>query len=86
MVDETALAVALASGQIGGAAVDVYSTEPPAADNPLLSLVGEPAQKLLLTPHIAGITRQSSAYLFRAAWQNVERVVVRDEPPLHRAY
>jgi phosphoglycerate dehydrogenase-like enzyme len=86
VVDEQALAVALASGQIAGAAVDVYSTEPPSADNPLLSLVGEPAQKLLLTPHIAGITRQSSAYLFRAAWQNVERVVMRDEPPLHRAY
>jgi phosphoglycerate dehydrogenase-like enzyme len=86
VVDETALAVALASGQIAGAAVDVYSTEPPTAGNPLFSLVGEPAQKLLLTPHIAGITRQSSAYLFRAAWQNVERVVMRDEPPLYRAY
>ena len=35
---------------------------------------------------LAGITRQSSAYLFRASWQNVERVVVRGEPPLHRAY
>jgi len=86
VVDEAALAVALASGQLGGAAVDVYSTEPPAADNPLLSLVGGPAQRLLLTPHIAGITRQSSAYLFRAAWQNVERVVMRGEPPLNRAF
>jgi phosphoglycerate dehydrogenase-like enzyme len=86
VVDERALAIALASGHLAGAAVDVYSTEPPDADNPLLSLVGEPAQRLLLTPHIAGITRQSSAYLFRASWQNVERVVVRGEPPLHRAY
>jgi phosphoglycerate dehydrogenase-like enzyme len=29
-----------------------------------------------LTPHIAGITRQSWTSLFRTAWQNVERVLV----------
>jgi phosphoglycerate dehydrogenase-like enzyme len=86
VVDEAALAHHLTSGQLGGAAVDVYSTEPPTADNPLLKLDGDAAQKLLLTPHIAGITRQSSALLFRTAWQNVERVLVRNEPPLNRAY
>jgi phosphoglycerate dehydrogenase-like enzyme len=86
VVDEAALAAQLKSGRLGGAAVDVYSTEPPAADNPLLMLDGEAAQKLLLTPHIAGVTRQSSAFLYRSAWQNVERVLVRHEPPLYRAY
>ena len=86
IVDEAALARHLASGHLGGAAVDVYSTEPPAADNPLLALAGEGARRLLLTPHIAGVTRQSSALLFRSAWQNVERVLVRGEPPLHRVY
>jgi len=86
VVDEPALAAALASGRPGGAAVDVYSAEPPAPDNPLLTLTGEAAQRLLLTPHIAGVTRQSSAYLFRSAWENVERVLVRNEPPLYRAY
>ena len=86
IVDETALARHLASGHLGGAAVDVYSTEPPGADNPLLTLAGEGARRLLLTPHIAGVTRQSSALLFRSAWQNVERVLVRAEPPLHRVY
>jgi phosphoglycerate dehydrogenase-like enzyme len=86
IVDEAALARHLASGHLGGAAVDVYSTEPPAADNPLLALAGEGARRLLLTPHIAGVTRQSSALLFRSAWQNVERVLARDEPPLHRVY
>jgi phosphoglycerate dehydrogenase-like enzyme len=82
VVDEAALAAQLTSGGLGGAAVDVYSTEPPAADNPLLMLEGDAAQRLLLTPHIAGVTRQSSAYLFRSAWENVERVLVRNEPPL----
>jgi phosphoglycerate dehydrogenase-like enzyme len=86
VVDEAALAAALKAGRLGGAAVDVYSTEPPTPDNPLLTLDGEARQKLLLTPHIAGVTRQSSAFLFRSAWENVERVLVRNEAPLHRAY
>jgi phosphoglycerate dehydrogenase-like enzyme len=86
IVDEAALAGSLTAGHLGGAAVDVYSTEPPPADNPLLRVSGEGAARLLLTPHIAGVTRQSSAFLFRSAWQNVERVLVHGEPPLHRAY
>ena len=45
IVEETALAEALRSGQLGGAAVDVYSREPPAASNPLLSLEGEAADR-----------------------------------------
>jgi phosphoglycerate dehydrogenase-like enzyme len=86
IVDEAALAASLSSGHLGGAAVDVYSTEPPSADNPLLTLSGEAASRLLLTPHIAGVTRQASAFLFRSAWQNVERVLVGQQPPLNRVY
>ena len=83
VVDEAALAEALHSGQLSGAAVDVYSTEPPAADNPLLGLKGDAAHRILFTPHIAGVTRQSAAYLFRAAWRNVERAVGGKEAPLY---
>jgi len=86
IVDEKALADSLRADHLGGAAVDVYSTEPPTPDNPLLTLDGEAASRLLLTPHIAGVTRQASALLFRSAWQNVERVLIAGEPPLHRAY
>jgi D-3-phosphoglycerate dehydrogenase/(S)-sulfolactate dehydrogenase len=71
VVDEPALADALASGHLGGAAVDVYSIEPPPADHPLLQLRGEAARRLLLTPHIAGVTRQSATVLLRAAWDKV---------------
>jgi phosphoglycerate dehydrogenase-like enzyme len=85
IVDEAALAAHLASGRLGGAAVDVYSTEPPGADNPLLKLEGIAAQRTLLTPHIAGVTRQSFANLFRASWENVARVL-RGEPPVNRVY
>jgi phosphoglycerate dehydrogenase-like enzyme len=81
VVDEAALADVLQSGHLGGAAVDVYSTEPPAADNPLLVLKGEAAHRILFTPHVAGVTRQSAAYLFRTAWRNVERVVSGKEAP-----
>jgi phosphoglycerate dehydrogenase-like enzyme len=81
VVDEAALAEALQSGQLGGAAVDVYSTEPPAPDNPLLAVKGEAAHRILFTPHVAGVTRQAAAYLFRTAWRNVERVVSGKEAP-----
>jgi len=86
IVDERALAESLRSGHLAGAAVDVYSSEPIAADNPLLALEGEAASRVLFTPHIAGVTRQSAAFLFKRAWENVERVVLRGEPPLHRVY
>jgi phosphoglycerate dehydrogenase-like enzyme len=81
VVDEAALATALQDGKLGGAAVDVYSTEPPAADHPLLALKGEAAQRLLCTPHIAGVTRQSTAFLCRAAWRNIERFLGGMEKP-----
>ena len=86
VVDEAALAAHLRSGHLGGAAVDVYSTEPPTADNPLLKLDCEAARRLLLTPHIAGVTRQSWGILFRSAWQNIERTLIEKVPPLNRVY
>jgi phosphoglycerate dehydrogenase-like enzyme len=86
IVDEKALADSLRAGHLGGAVVDVFSTEPPAPNNPLFTLEGDAARRLLLTPHIAGVTRQSAAFLFRTAWQNVERVVIAGQAPLHRAY
>jgi phosphoglycerate dehydrogenase-like enzyme len=86
VVDEAALAACLCSGRLGGAAIDVYSTEPPTSDNPLLKLSGEAASRLLLTPHIAGVTRQASVFLFRSAWANVERTLVHGLPPQNRVY
>jgi len=83
IVDEAALAHSLTSGHLGGAAIDVYSTEPPPPHHPLLSLRGEAARRILFTPHIAGATRQSSGFLFRSAWRNVERVLLQKEAPLY---
>jgi len=86
VVNEEALITHLNSGRLGGAAVDVYATEPPDPGNPLFALEGEAARRVLFTPHIAGVTRQSSATLFREAWANVERVLVKGESPLNRVY
>lgn len=83
IVNEKALAEMLETGRLGGAAVDVYSSEPPSPDNPLLNLSDAAAQRTILTPHIAGITRQSWAFLFRTAWENVARVVVSGQAPFH---
>jgi phosphoglycerate dehydrogenase-like enzyme len=84
IVDEAALARQLTSGHLGAAAVDVFSTEPPLPDNPLFLMDNEASERLLITPHIAGVSRQSWEFLFRCAWQNVERVLIRNEVPANR--
>ncbi len=55
IVDEAALAAMLREGRLGGAALDVFENEPLAAGSPL---VGAP--RLLLTPHIAGVTQEAN--------------------------
>ena len=86
IVDEAALADSLQSGHLGGAAIDVYSKEPPAADSPLLGLEGDAARRVLFTPHLAGVTRQSTAFLLCAAWRNIKRVLIENVPPLDGAW
>jgi D-3-phosphoglycerate dehydrogenase len=54
VVDETALAEALRSGRLGGAALDVYADEPLPADHPLRAVEG-----LVLTPHLGASTREA---------------------------
>ncbi len=66
LLDDTAVADALHSGQLGGAGLDVLSTEPPKADNPLLS-----APNCLITPHIAWATRKARANIMRLASENL---------------
>ena len=64
---EQALADALNSGKISGAAVDVYENEPPGKDHPLLN-----AKNIILSPHIGANTREAQD---RVAVQTAENVV-----------
>jgi (S)-sulfolactate dehydrogenase len=55
IVDEAALATMLRAGRLGGAALDVFDQEPLPAQSPLAG-----APRLLLTPHIAGVTLEAN--------------------------
>jgi (S)-sulfolactate dehydrogenase len=56
IIDERALADALASGHLGGAALDVFDKEPPAADHPLLKI-----DSFICTPHLGASTEEAQA-------------------------
>lgn len=72
VVDEMELASALTSGKLGGAAIDVFDSEP---------LKGEAAAifadvpNLILTPHIAGVTEESNVRVSRVTIENVLKVL-----------
>jgi (S)-sulfolactate dehydrogenase len=72
IVEEAALAAALRAGHLGGAALDVFETEP--LDDATRTLfAGVP--NLLLTPHIAATTVESSRRMCEVTVENVLRVL-----------
>ncbi|MGH1830999.1 D-2-hydroxyacid dehydrogenase [Enterococcus gilvus] len=68
LINEADLRDALNSGKVGGAAVDVVSTEPIKQDNPLLE-----AKNMIITPHMAWASREARARLMAIAVENVEK-------------
>jgi D-3-phosphoglycerate dehydrogenase / 2-oxoglutarate reductase len=79
VIDEPALVQALRSGHLGGAGLDTFATEPIAADNPLLAL-----DNVILTPHVAGVTRLAALQVATMTARNVlDAIAGRPLPPSH---
>ena len=72
IVDETALADALLDGKLGGAALDVFASEPL---GPEPAAVFATVPNLLLTPHVAGNTRESVDRVARTIVEQVMTVL-----------
>ena len=66
LIVEEDLAAALARGKVGGAAVDVASSEPIRADNPLLH-----APNCIITPHISWATKEARVRIMQMTADNV---------------
>ena len=66
LVDETLLDRALRDGKLAGAGLDVLTSEPPAMDHPLLT-----NERVVLSPHSAGLTAECAARMAVASVQNV---------------
>ncbi|MCX4672727.1 phosphoglycerate dehydrogenase [Streptomyces sp. NBC_01381] len=66
LIDQDALADALTAGTLAGAGIDVFDPEPPTAALRLLK-----APNVVLSPHVAGVTRETLVRIGLAAIQNV---------------
>lgn len=72
LIDEMALAHALTSGTLAGAALDVLSVEPPPTNNPLLD---EHIPNLIMTPHVAWASRQAMQRLVGQLSENLQAFI-----------
>lgn len=83
IVDQDALVAALQDGHMGGFAADVLATEPPVPGDPLLQF-----DNVVLTPHVASLTRLTYRELCVRTARNVVAVLQGADPEpqsLHRA-
>lgn len=75
VTDETALADALASGHLRGAAIDVFCQQPLPSDHPFFAL-----HNVILTPHMAGITEESMLRMGQGVVAETRRILAGEKP------
>lgn len=80
LVDNEALRQALLEGRIAGAGLDTLSPEPVPAGHPLTALPPEVQRKVVLAPHLGGITEASFRRAHAHMWRNVERLAAGERP------
>ena len=79
IIDEVALVAALRSGHLGGAGLDTFAQEPIESTHPLLSL-----HQVVVTPHVAGVTRKAVTQVALMTAQNILDVRAgKPLPPRH---
>ena len=80
LVDNEALRQALLEGRIAGAGLDTLSPEPVPAGHPLTALPPEVQRKVVLAPHLGGITEASFRRAHAHMWRNVEHLAAGERP------
>ncbi len=73
IIDEAALAKAVDNGTIAGAALDVYSSEPPKKDSPVVSIKNH--ERILYSPHIAWASIEARKRCISMTAENIEALI-----------
>ena len=73
VVNEEALLGALESGRVGGAALDVFSVEPPFNNEVLKKLIGYP--NVITTPHVGAFTKEARYAIAKEIYEGVARLL-----------
>ncbi len=75
LIDERPLINALDSGKLRGAAIDVFTPEPPKKDSPILM-----HENTVLSPHISGISKEWINRAYKMSGENIARVLNGENP------
>ncbi len=79
LIDEDSLVAAIRSGHLAGAGLDTFAVEPPTADHPFLT---DP--RIVVTPHIGGVTREAGARVGREAVRGIIQFLAGEPVPADR--
>ena len=80
VIDDEALAAAIRSGRLAGAALDAYEPEPVEADHPLVVLAREFPDRVVLCPHQGGIAQSAYRNVYRMLFENLKRIMDGQRP------